>query len=125
MPDRGGGRLAVHEAVTRYCWPEIGAEAVSGTFSKELITYLECRQSRVLNAMDNLVNVVVGAVVDASVYTFAAQTVIVVFARLDVIFNENLFHLALFFNKTIRTRFMSICPGHGDRQLDVESLLKG
>ena len=46
--------------------------------------------------MDNLVNVVVGAVVDASVYTFAAQTVIVVFARLDVIFNENLFHLALF-----------------------------
>ena len=76
--------------------------------------------------MDNLVNVVVGAVVDASAYTFAAQTVIVVFARLDVIFNENLFHLAFFFfNKTIRMRFMSICPGHGDRQLDVESLLKG
>ena len=67
-----------------------------GTFPKQLITYLEYRQSRVLNAMDNLVNVVVGAVVDASVYAFAAQTVIVLFATLDVIFNANLFHLAFF-----------------------------
>ena len=64
-----------------------------GTFPKQLITYLEYRQSRVLNAMNNLVNVVVGAVVDASVYAFAAQTVIVLFASLDVIFNANLFHL--------------------------------
>ena len=37
--------------------------------------------------MDNLVNVVVGAVVDASVYAFAPRTVIVLFASLDVIFN--------------------------------------
>ena len=62
-----------------------------GTFPKRLITYLKCR---ILNAMDNVVNVVVGAVVDASVYAFAAQTVIVLFASLDVIFNANLFHLA-------------------------------
>ena len=40
--------------------------------------------------MDNLVNVVVGAVVDASV------CVIVLFANLDVIFKANLFHLDFF-----------------------------
>ena len=71
----------------------IGAEAGLGTFPKQLITYLEYRQSRVLNAINNLVNVVVGAVVDASVYAFAAQAVIFLFASLDVIFNANLFHL--------------------------------
>ena len=43
--------------------------------------------------MNNLVNVVVGAVVDASVYAFGAQAVIFLFASLDVIFNANLFHL--------------------------------
>ena len=43
--------------------------------------------------MDNLVNVVVGAVVDASVYAFTAQAVIFLSASLDVIFNANLFHL--------------------------------
>ena len=58
-----------------------------GTFLKWLITYPQYRQSRVLNAMDNLVNVVVGAVVDASV------CVIVLFANSDVIFKANLFHL--------------------------------
>ena len=71
----------------------IGAEAGLGTFPKQLITYLEYRQSKVLNAINNLVNVVVGAVVDASVYAFAAQAVIFLFASLDVIFNANLFHL--------------------------------
>ena len=54
----------------------IEAEAVSGTFPKQL-----------LNAMGNLVNVVVGAVVDASVYAFAAED-IVVFASLDVILTQ-------------------------------------
>ena len=56
--------------------------------------------------MDNLVNVVVGAVVDASVYAFAAQTVIVVFASLDVIFNANLFHLAFF---SMNNALLSLC----------------
>ena len=62
--NRGGGRLATRRR------PEIqriGAEVVSDTFLKQLITYLEYSQSRVLNAMDDLVSVVVGAVVDASV----------------------------------------------------------
>ena len=45
----------------------IGAEAGLSTFPKQLITYLEYRQSRVLNAINNLVNVVVGADVDASI----------------------------------------------------------
>ena len=61
-----------------------------GTFLKRLITYPKYRQSRVLNAIDNLVNVVVGAVKDASV------CVIVLFANLDVIFKANLFHLDFF-----------------------------
>ena len=42
--------------------------------------------------MDNLVNVVNGVVVDASVYAFTAQTVTLVFASLSG-FNANLFHL--------------------------------
>ena len=71
-----------------------------GTFPKQLITYLKYTQSRVLNAMGNLMNVVVGAVVDASVYAFTAQAVIFLFASLDVIFNTNLFHLPFFGNGT-------------------------
>ena len=59
------------------------------TFPDQLITYPKYRQSRVLKVMDNLVNVVVGAVMDASVY------VIVLFADLDVIFKANLFHLTI------------------------------
>ena len=66
------------------------------TFPKQLITFLEYTQSRVLNAMDNLMNVVVGAIVDASVYAFIAQAAIFLFASLDVVFNATLFHLAFF-----------------------------
>ena len=46
--------------------------------------------------MDDLVNVVIGVVVDASVYAFTAQTMTLVFAGLGVIFNANLFHLPFF-----------------------------
>ena len=70
----------------------IGAEVVADTFLKQLITYLEYRQSRVVNAMDDLVNVVNGVVVDASVYAFTAQTVTLVFASLSI-FSANLFYL--------------------------------
>ena len=51
-------------------------------------------------------NVVVGAVVDASVYVFAAED-IVVSASLDVIFNANLFNLALFFS--MNNALLSLC----------------
>ena len=74
--------------------PEPGVEVVQQsreavTDPDQLITYPKYRQSRVLKVMDNLVNVVVGAVVDASLY------VIVLFADLDVIFKANLFHLTI------------------------------
>ena len=68
----------------------IGTKVVSDTFLKQLITYLEYRQSRVDNAMDDLVNVVNSVVVDASVYAFAAQTVTLVFSSLSI-FSANLF----------------------------------
>ena len=58
-----------------------------GTFPKQLIAYIEHRQSRVLNVVGILVSVLVGAVVDASAFTFTAQTVIVLFTSLNVIFN--------------------------------------
>ena len=82
--------------------------------------------------MDNLVNVVVGAVVDASVYAFAPQTVIVLFASLDVIFNAIYFTQPFWKwhnKKAIRTKayasscfVLQSCP-HGDRHFDVEGLL--
>ena len=87
---RGGGRLAEPRGGDPI--QRIGAEVVSDTFLKQLITYLEYRQSRVLNAMDDLVNVVNGVVVDVSVYTFTAQTVTLVFASLGI-FSANLFYL--------------------------------
>ena len=62
--------------------------------------------------MDDLVNVVIGVVVDASVNAFTAQTVTLVFASLGVIFNANLFHLAFFFsmNKRRAVVFVPRCP---------------
>ena len=76
------------EAVTRT--PEDRSRGCFGYLSQAVVTYPQYRQRRVLNAIDNLVNVVVGAVVDASV------CVIVLFANLDVIFKANLFHLDFF-----------------------------
>ena len=76
------------EAVTQK--PEDRSRGCVGYLSQAVVTYPQYRQRRVLNAIDNLVNVVVGAVVDASVCA------IVLFANLDVIFKANLFHLDFF-----------------------------
>ena len=65
---RSSGRATDGDPIQR-----IGVKVVSDTFLKQLITYLEYGQSRVLNAMDDLVNVVNGVVVDASVYTFTSR----------------------------------------------------
>ena len=89
---------------------------------QKLDKYPKYRQSRVLNVFDNLVHVVVGAVVDASVY------VIVHFADLDVLFKANLFHLNEQMtpirsrdNPHQSLRLILFCPG--DRHFDVESSL--
>ena len=76
------------EAVTRT--PEDQRRGCFGHLSRTVDYISKIQTDRVLNVMDNLVNVVVGAVVDASVY------VIVLFANLDVIFKANLFHLGFF-----------------------------
>ena len=112
--------------------PEVRSRSCFGHLSQQLIAHLKYTQSRVLNAMDNLMNVVVGAVVDASVYAFTAQAVIFLLASLDVIFNANLFHLPFWkwHNKqAIRTKTYALscfvlrsCP-HGHRHFDVAGLL--
>ena len=66
------------EAVTRN--PEDRRRGCFRYLSQQLITFLEYRQSRVLNAMDDLVNVVISMIVDASVHAFTTQTVTLVFA---------------------------------------------
>ena len=112
-----------HEAVTRT--PE---DRSGGCFG--LITYLEYRQSRVVNAMDDLVNVVNGVVVDASVYAFAAQTVTLVFASLSI-FSANLFLPAIvdesctLLSTSVRIgalRVVRIDPSNGDDTSSARTL---
>ena len=62
-------------------------DAELGIFPKQLTAFFEHRQSRVLNVMGILKNVLVDPIVDASAFTFTAQTVIVLFTSLNVIFN--------------------------------------
>ena len=61
--------------------------------------------------MGNFMNVVVGAVVDASVYAFTAQAVIFLFASLDVIFTYPLLEMAQqASNPHQYLRFVLLCP---------------